>query len=91
MTSATASLPDLQAAIDASQNAQTHLSGFLSVTASLASGSADSPLHGITQALGGLDGVLHIDVSGLSERLPQALSIIENALPPDTLRFVEEL
>jgi hypothetical protein len=91
VSGATASLPNLSAATNASLNAQSGLSGFLSIAGSLASGSEDSPLHGITSALGGLDGVLHIDVSGLSERLPQALTTIENALPADALRFVEEI
>jgi hypothetical protein len=89
--SATASLPDLRGAIDASRNAQTQLSGFLGIAGSLADGSANSPLQGITQALGGLDQVLHIDLSGLSQRLPQAITTIENAMPADALRFVEEL
>lgn len=35
--------------------------------------------------------MLQIDVSGLSQRLPQALSTIQNALPTDALRFVEEI
>jgi len=91
VSGATASLPDLHGASDASHNAQTGLSGFLSVAGSLASGSGDSPLNGLSSALGGLDGVLHIDVSGLSQRLPQALTTIENALPADSLRFVEEI
>jgi len=91
VTSATASLPDLHAATNASQNAQSGLNGFLTATTSLASGSADSPLHGLTQALGGLDGVLEIDVSGISQRLPHAITTIQNALPADALRFVEDL
>ena len=89
--SAAASLPDLRAAIDASRNAQSQLTGFLGIAGSLAGGSESSPLQGITQVLGGLDEALHIDVSGLSQRLPQAISTIENAMPADALRFVEEL
>jgi hypothetical protein len=91
VSGATASLPDLHGATNASQNAQSGLTGFLSIATSLATGSDDSPLHGVTQALGGLDGALQIDTSGLSQRLPQALTTIQNALPADALRFVEEL
>jgi len=91
VSGATASLPDLGDATNASHNAQTGLQGFLGVAGSLAGGSNGSPLRGISDALGGLGGALHIDVSGLGERLPQALTTIENALPADTLRFVEEL
>jgi uncharacterized protein (DUF2267 family) len=91
MTGATANLPDLHDATNASHNAQSGLTGFLSVAQGLISGSSDSPLNAVTGALGGLQGALNIDVSGISERLPQAITTIENALPPDTLRFVEEI
>ena len=90
--SATASLPDLRGAIDASRNAQI--------------AALRLPRHrGIARGRGGelaaaaasprrsVDWIrpLHIDVSGLSQRLPQAISTIENAMPADALRFVEEL
>lgn len=91
MSGATASLPDLHAAQDAATNAQTGLAGFVHTATSLASGAAGSPLHGLTQALGGLQGALNIDVSGLTQRLPGALTTIQNALPADALRFVEDL
>ena len=91
MSGATASLPNLQRVSNASANAQTGLNGFLGIASSLAGGGHDSPLRGISEALGGLDQALQIDVSGLSERLPAALANIEEALPTDALRFVEEI
>jgi len=91
VSGATASLPNLQRASNASANAQTGLSGFLGIASALAGGGHDSPLRGISEALGGLDQALQIDVSGLSERLPAALANIEEALPTDALRFVEEI
>ena len=86
-----ASLPDLRHALDAAANAQSGLSGFLQLAGSLASGGPGSPLNAVTQALGGLQGALNIDVSGLSQRLPQALTTIQNALPADALQFVDDL
>jgi hypothetical protein len=91
VSGATASLPNLQRVSNASANAQTGLNGFLGIASSLAGGGHDSPLRGISEALGGLDQALQIDVSGLSERLPAALANIEEALPTDALRFVEEI
>jgi len=91
VTSATASLPDLGPALDAASNAQTGLSGFLQVAGALAGGGAASPLNAVTQALGGLQGALDIDVSGLAQRLPLAISTIHNALPADSLQFIDDL
>lgn len=91
MSGATASLPNLQRVSNASANAQTGLNGFLGIASALAGGGHDSPLRGISEALGGLDQALQIDVSGLSARLPAALANIEEALPTDALRFVEEI
>jgi phage-related protein len=89
--SATASLPNLQSATDASTNVQTGVKGFLSVAGALSEGGADSPLNGVFSALGDLQSTLDVDVSGLTTRLPQALTVIGNALPADTLNFVEQL
>ncbi len=91
MSGATASLPNLQPALDAATNAQTGLSSFMQVAGSLGSDDASSPLHAVRQAIGGVQGSLQIDLSGLSQRLPQAITTIENALPADALRFVENL
>ncbi|GAA0750855.1 hypothetical protein LRH25_31430 [Ideonella azotifigens] len=91
MTGATASLPDLGPALDAATNAQTGLSSFMDVAGSLASGDSGSPLGAVTQAFGGVQGALDIDVSGLSEALPKAISTIQNALPGDALAFIENL
>ena len=91
MSGATASLPDLRPALDAASNARSGLAGFLQVAGSLAGGGAGSPLGTVTVTLNGLHDTLRIDMKGLSERLPQVLTTIENALPADALRFVEEL
>ena len=91
MSGATASLPDLGAVRDAVTNAQSGLGQFLATAGALANGGPDSPLNAVTQALGGLHGTLDIDMSGIAERLPQAMTTIRNALPADALRFVEDL
>lgn len=91
MSGATASLPDLQGVTNAGLNARSGLSGFMGVALSLAGGGGQSPLNGVSTALSGLEGVLHIDMSGLSEKLPRALTVMENALPGDALRFLVEI
>ena len=91
MSGATASLPDLRPALDAATNAQNGLSSFMQVAGSLVGGGAGSPLSGVTEAFGGVQGALDVDLSGLSDRLPQAITTIENALPADALAFVENL
>jgi hypothetical protein len=91
MSGITGSLPDLGPALDAATNAQRGLSTFVQFAGSLTGGGAGSPLQTVTQAFGGVQGTLQIDVSGLSQRLPQAITTIGNALPGDALRFVETL
>lgn len=91
MTGATASLPNLTASSNASANAQSGLSGFLSVATALTGDGEGSPLSGIVTVLGDLQSTLNIDISGLSEQLPQALTVIENAVPADTLQFIKQL
>ena len=81
MTNATANLPALNTVTDASANAQSGLSAFVGVAGSLSGSGEDSPLHGIFSVLDELNGSLNIDISGLSENLPQAINVIENALP----------
>lgn len=90
MSSATANLPTLEGANTASLNVGNGLTGFLNVLGSLGSGPS-SPLSGVSSALGGLETSLNIDVSGISERLPQALTTIRNALPADSLQYVEDI
>src|SRR5688572_6782413 len=78
MSGATSNLPTLDGVDSASENATAGLSGFLSLTGSLGTG-ASSPLQSVLSAMSGLEGHLNIDLSGLSERLPQALTTIQNA------------
>jgi len=91
VTGATASLPDMSSVLDAASNAQTGLATFMQVAGSLGSGGASSPLHAVQQVFGGVQGALQIDLSGLSQNLPQAITTIANALPADTLAFIENL
>jgi uncharacterized protein (DUF2267 family) len=91
VSGAAASLPNLDDALDAATNAQNGLSAFMQVAGSLRGTGAGSPLHAVQQAFGGVQGALQIDVSGISQRLPQAITTIQNALPADALAFVEKL
>src|SRR5688572_25516845 len=91
MSGATESLPNLGGVAAAGTNASNGLSGFIEVVGSLTGGSGSSPLSAVTTALGELGSKLNIDVSGISERLPQAITTIQNALPEDALRYVEAI
>lgn len=91
MSGATASLPDLHPALDAATNAQSGLSAFMQFAGSLAGDGADSPLRAVSEAFGGVGASLQIDLSGIGQRLPQAISTIGSALPGDALAFVAEL
>jgi hypothetical protein len=82
------SLPDLSATAQLSASAA---NGVLSVNANLSgmsSAQAGSPLASLAQVMGELRGKLDIDVSGLSKGLPQAITTVQNALPPSSLDFV---
>lgn len=91
MSGATANLPTLEGTQAVGGAAQGGLSGFLDLLGSLGSDSGSSPISGVFSAMGGLEGRLDIDMSGLGERLPQAMTTIRNALPADSLRYVEEI
>lgn len=89
--SATAELPTLELTLSATVDAEGGLTGFVDVVGGLGSAGGGSPLAGLGQALGGLEERLDIDLSGISQRLPQALETVRNALPPDALRYVEAI
>ena len=89
--SATTELPTLDPATAAGGEAAGGLAGLLEVVGALGAGSDDSPLAGVGTALAGIESRLDIDVSGLTERLPAAVTTIRNALPADSLRYVEEI
>ena len=89
--SATAQLPTLDLTVSATVDVQGGITGFAEVLGSLGSGSGGSPLAAVGTALQGLEGRLDVDMSGLSEGLPRAITTIRNALPADALRYVEEI
>src|SRR5689334_6676157 len=91
MSGATESLPNLDGVSAAGTNATHGLGSFLDLVGSLGGTGASSPLSAVTTALGELESRLDIDVSGISERLPQAITTIRNALPEDALRYIEQI
>lgn len=92
MPGATQNLPSMEGVGAAGTNASNGLGGFIEVLGSLTgSGGGSSPLSAVTTALGDLGDKLNIDVSGISERLPQAITTIQNALPDDALKYVEDI
>jgi hypothetical protein len=81
--------PDLSATVQLSANAS---NGVVSLNGSLAglSGAASgSPLGAVVEAIGGLQDKLNIDVSGLTNQVPSALTTIQNAVPKGTIEFVQ--
>jgi hypothetical protein len=85
------SLPDSSQLVAVGSDAAQDVSTLLDDLGSLASGGADSPLGSVVQALQSLSTQLDIDVSGLTDQLPQAITVIKNSLPADTLEYVEAL
>lgn len=93
MSGATANLPALDEVRRGSGAAASGLSELLSAASAMASGGAagDSPVASVVTALTGLGAQLDIDVSGLSQRLPQAITTIQHALPEDSLRYIADI
>ncbi|MFH7245297.1 MAG: hypothetical protein ACHWZW_20870 [Spirulina sp.] len=85
------SLPDSSQLATIGSGATQDVGTLLSSLGRLAEGGTDSPLGSVVQALQSLTTHLDIDVSGLTEQLPQAITVIQNALPADTLEYVEDL
>ena len=83
--------PDLGSLEHAGSTAQSQVGGLFDTLGSLAGGGDASPISAVTGALGGLDGLLDIDVSGLSERLPAAIDVARSAAPADALAYVESI
>ena len=86
-----ARLPDLSALLALGQRAESGLSGVSAGLEGSASGQPGSLLAPVAAALEGLRGKLNIDVSGLSQRFPGALTTIRNAVPAGTVEQVNAL
>lgn len=84
-------VPDLSGLLSSAGNLQGGIGGLTNTFASLSDGGEDSPAAAVANAFAGLDDQLDIDLSGLTEQLPGAVEAIRNALPANTIRFVESL
>src|SRR6266536_593860 len=67
------------------------VNGLLNVLGSLGHDHDGSPLAAVAGAVTQLGGLLDIDVSGLSARLPSALDVLGGALPTSALEYVEAI
>ena len=67
------------------------LTNVLGTLQSLTNNREDSPLGTLFSGFGELDVMLNFDLDGLTNRLPDTMSVMQNALSPATLEFVESL
>ena len=83
--------PDLTPLLQEGAVVETRMNGLLGVLDSMSHESEASPIATVAAAVGNLRNTLNIDVSGLSTRLPSTIQVIRNALPADTLKYVESI
>ena len=91
MTGILQQLPDIALLQSTGADASSDLTTLLDTLQGLASGDERSPLSTITRSMADLDDLLSIDVGGLTEQLPTTLRIIEQAIPPDTMAYVNSI
>lgn len=82
-------LPNLIGVTQTSSSIESGVSGVASLN--LFAGGAGSPLAPITDLLSGVSSRLNIDVSGLTDRFPQALDTVRNAVGAGTMDYVGSL
>src|SRR5262245_24569081 len=86
-----ANLPDLSAVLQLAGIAENGLGNIGGQLDGLSGAGEGTPLHVIASTLRDLQSRLDIDTSGLTDRLPSALSTIRNAVPAgavDTIRAI---
>jgi hypothetical protein len=83
--------PDLSSLLQMQGTISLQANGVGNLLGALGGDSATSPLAALVTTLHDLDTKLDVDLSGLSTRLPQTLDVIQNALPPDTLAYVQSI
>lgn len=84
-------LPDLGRMAQLRTTVESGLGGFQDSFGSAGSGADDSPIGAVVRAVSGLSGRSNIDLSALRDGLPGAIRIIQNALPEDSLQFIEDI
>lgn len=84
-------LPDLSLLTTGRDSAGGQIAVLQGAFSTLSPDDPDSPLARITGAIGDLDATLDIDLSGLAEQLPAAIETVRNALPADSLTYIESI
>ncbi len=87
----TQQIPDATVLLNQRANVTGQTGALLEALGGLSRGDDSSPLGTVTTVLGGLGSHLDIDVSGLSTRLPAAITTIGNAIPPGAVEFVRSI
>src|SRR4051812_46466542 len=84
-------LPDLSEIARVKGDAEVGLNGVIGGLGKLDASADGSPLQAILSGVASLNVAADIDLSGVTERLPNVLQTVTNALPPSSLEFVESL
>jgi uncharacterized protein (DUF2267 family) len=83
-------LPDLTGLVQTSGSVESGLGALISI-AGASAGQTDSPVAAVLGAIQGVSAKLSVDVSGLTTRFPAALTVMQNALAPDSIAFVRSI
>jgi phage-related protein len=84
-------LPDQSLFQQASDDATGDVNAVLRRLQGLAEGDDSSPLSSVIRIIGDLEDRVNIDVSGLTEQLPQAIAVVQNLVPEATLEQIRSI
>jgi ElaB/YqjD/DUF883 family membrane-anchored ribosome-binding protein len=84
-------LPKIEPLLQQQATAQGQLKTLRDTFESLEPDNQNSPLHHMGSLLVELEAKLDIDVSGLRERFPRTIEVIENSVPPAAVEYVEAI
>jgi hypothetical protein len=91
MTALSQLLPDTTTLFAQRDSARSGMAGLVGALGALQRGGAESPIGAVVGVLGQVRGRLDIDVSRLTEQLPDAIQTIQNALPASVVEFIESI
>ena len=83
--------PDITGLLSRRSEAESGIGTLLETFGSFGADSPDSPFGAVSNVLTQLGNRLDIDISGLSEKLPAAITTIQNMIPPSALEYVESI
>ncbi|MEB3294390.1 MAG: hypothetical protein VKJ24_14620 [Synechococcales bacterium] len=84
-------LPDQRLFQQTGESATSEVNGVLDRLTGLVEGGDRSPLSSVIRIIGELESKVNIDVSGLTEQLPQAITVVQNLVPEGTLEQIRAI